>query len=163
MTFRIIISKFDLRFLLLWCSRSVNPREVQAQGIFLWKDSYRKDSSLWQNHAGRSPLNNDRIGRDSMLCKYSHRNSVPYPQDFFLDDQDPRIHILNLQIQILHVFQRWLTKVGIRNLSLHLRNSAILWTTILTAELRTKKVADLQNLTSAIPQLSPVSCQSTTF
>jgi hypothetical protein len=50
-------------------------------------------------------------------------------------------------------------KVGIRNLSPHLRNSAILRTTILIVELRTKKscgtaIADLQNLTSAIPQLS---------
>ncbi len=57
-------------------------------------------------------------------------------------------------------------KVGIRNLGPHLRNSAILRTTILIAELRTKKrtaIADLQNLTSAIPQLSPVSCQSATF
>jgi hypothetical protein len=60
------------------------------------------------------------------------------------------------------------SKVGIRNLSPHLRNSAILRTTILIAELRTEKscgttIADLQNLTSAIPQLSPVSCQSATF
>jgi hypothetical protein len=49
-------------------------------------------------------------------------------------------------------------KVGIRNLSPHLRNSAILRTTKSIAELRTKKscgttIADLQNLTSAIPQL----------
>jgi hypothetical protein len=61
-----------------------------------------------------------------------------------------------------------LPKLGIRNLSPHLRNSVILRTTILIAELRTKKscgtaIADLQNLTSAIPQLSPVSCQSATF
>jgi hypothetical protein len=54
--------------------------------------------------------------------------------------------------------------VGIRNLSPHLRNSAILQTTKSIAELRTEKscgtaVADLQNLTSAIPHLSAVSCQ----
>ncbi len=59
---------------------------------------------------------------------------------------------------------RLLPKVGIRNLSPHLRNSAILRTTISIAELRTKKscgiaIADLQNFTSAIPQLSAVSCQ----
>jgi hypothetical protein len=57
-----------------------------------------------------------------------------------------------------------LPKVGIRNLSPQLRNSAILRTTKSIAELRTKKscgiaIADLQNLTSAIPQLSTVSCQ----
>jgi hypothetical protein len=63
----------------------------------------------------------------------------------------------------------YLAKVGIlSNLSPHLRNSAILRTTILNAELQTIKscgtpIADLQNLTSAIPQLSPVSCQSATF
>jgi hypothetical protein len=61
-----------------------------------------------------------------------------------------------------------LPKGAIRNLSPHLRNSAILRTTILIAELRTKKscgtaIADLQNLTSAIPQLSLVSCQSAIF
>jgi hypothetical protein len=55
--------------------------------------------------------------------------------------------------------------VGIRNLSPHLRNSEILRTTKLIAELRTKKscgtvIADLQTLTSAILQLSAVSCQS---
>jgi hypothetical protein len=55
-------------------------------------------------------------------------------------------------------------KLGIRNLSPHLRNSAILRTTKSIAELRTKKscgtaIADLQTLTSAIPQLSAVSCQ----
>jgi hypothetical protein len=49
-------------------------------------------------------------------------------------------------------------KVGIRNFSPQLRNSAILRTTKSIAELRTKKscgtaIADLQNLTSAIPQL----------
>jgi hypothetical protein len=57
------------------------------------------------------------------------------------------------------------SKVGIRNLSPHLSNSAILRTTKLVAELRTKKscrtaIANPQNLTSAIPQLSAVSCQS---
>jgi hypothetical protein len=51
-----------------------------------------------------------------------------------------------------------LSKVGIRNFGPHLRNSAILRTTKTIAELRTKKscgtaIADLQNLTSAIPQL----------
>ncbi len=56
------------------------------------------------------------------------------------------------------------SKLGIRNLSPHLRNSAILRTTKSIAELRTKKscgsaIADLQNLTSAIPQLSAVYCQ----
>jgi hypothetical protein len=55
-------------------------------------------------------------------------------------------------------------KVSIRNSSPHLCNSAILRTTKSIAELRTKKscgavIADLQNLTSAIPQLSTVSCQ----
>ncbi len=54
--------------------------------------------------------------------------------------------------------------MGIRNLSPHFRNSAILRTTKLIAELRTKNscgtaIADLQNLTSAIPQFSAVSCQ----
>jgi hypothetical protein len=49
--------------------------------------------------------------------------------------------------------------VGIRNLSPHFRNSAILRTTKSIAELRTKNsygtaISDLQNLTSAIPQLS---------
>jgi hypothetical protein len=49
-------------------------------------------------------------------------------------------------------------KVGIHNFSPHLRNSAILRTTKMIAELRTKTsygtaIADLQNLTSAIPQL----------
>jgi hypothetical protein len=63
---------------------------------------------------------------------------------------------------------RYLAKLGIRNLSPHLRNSAILRTTKTIAELRTKKsygtvIADLENLTSAIPQLSAVSCQSATF
>jgi hypothetical protein len=56
------------------------------------------------------------------------------------------------------------TKVGIRNFSPHLRNSAMLRTTKSIAELRTKKscgtaIADLLNLTSAIPQLSAVSSQ----
>jgi hypothetical protein len=55
-------------------------------------------------------------------------------------------------------------EVGIRNLNPHLRNSAILRTTISIAELLAKKscgnaIADLQNLTSAIAQLSAVSCQ----
>ncbi len=54
--------------------------------------------------------------------------------------------------------------MGIRNFSPHLRNSTILRTTKSIAELRTKKsgetaIADLQNLTSAIPQLSAVSGQ----
>jgi hypothetical protein len=58
----------------------------------------------------------------------------------------------------------WLAKVGICNLGPHLRNSAILGTTKLIAELRTKKscgiaIADLQNLTFAIPQLTAVSSQ----
>ncbi len=52
--------------------------------------------------------------------------------------------------------------MGIRNFSPHLRNSAILRTNKTSAELRTKKscgtvIADLQNMTSAIPQLSAVS------
>jgi hypothetical protein len=56
------------------------------------------------------------------------------------------------------------TKVGIRNFSPHLRNSAILRTSNSVAELRTKKscgtaIADFQNLTSAIPQLCAVSAQ----
>ncbi len=55
-------------------------------------------------------------------------------------------------------------KMGIRNFSPYLRNSAILRTTNSIAELWTKKscgiaIADLQNLTSAIPQLSAVSGQ----
>jgi hypothetical protein len=54
-----------------------------------------------------------------------------------------------------------LPKVGIRNFSPHLRNSAILRTIKSIAELRTKKscgtaIAELQNLTSAIPQLSAI-------
>jgi hypothetical protein len=57
-----------------------------------------------------------------------------------------------------------ISKVGIRNLSSQLRNFAILQTTKSIAELQTKKsfgiaIADLQNLTSAILQLSTVSCQ----
>jgi hypothetical protein len=53
-------------------------------------------------------------------------------------------------------------KVGIRNFSPYLRNSAILRTTKMIAELQTKKcceiaIADLQNMTSAIPQHSAVS------
>jgi hypothetical protein len=52
-------------------------------------------------------------------------------------------------------------KVGIRNFSPHLRNIA---DNQIFAELRTKKscgteIADLQNLTSAIPQISAVSGQ----
>jgi hypothetical protein len=59
-------------------------------------------------------------------------------------------------------FNYLLAKVGIRNFSPHLRNSTILRTTNTIAELRTKKscgtaITDLQNLTSAIPQLSAVS------
>jgi hypothetical protein len=55
-------------------------------------------------------------------------------------------------------------KVGIRNLSTHLSNSAKLRTNKSIAELQTKKscgtaITDLQNMTSAIPQLSAVSCQ----
>jgi hypothetical protein len=61
--------------------------------------------------------------------------------------------------------------VGIRNLSPHFRNSAILRTTKSIAELRTKKycgtaLADLQKLTSAIPQLCsilPIPSLSGTF
>ncbi len=54
--------------------------------------------------------------------------------------------------------------MGIRNFSPQLRNSAILRTTKSIAELRTKKscgtaIADLQNLTSPIPQLSAISGQ----
>ncbi len=53
--------------------------------------------------------------------------------------------------------QRWASAIEVRN-------SAILRTTKSIAELRTKKsfgtaVADLQNLTSAIPQLSAISYQ----
>jgi hypothetical protein len=64
--------------------------------------------------------------------------------------------------------QKTLAKVGIRNLSPHLRNSAILWTTKSIAKLQIKKscgtvIADLQNLTSAIPHFSVVPCQSATF
>ncbi len=69
----------------------------------------------------------------------------------------------------------WLSQLGIRNFSPHLRNfsphlrnSAILRTTKTIAELRTKKscgtaIADLLNLTSAIPQLSAVSGQFSYF
>ncbi len=58
----------------------------------------------------------------------------------------------------------FLPMVGIRNFSPHLRNSAILRTAKSIAELRTKKscgtaIADLQNLTSAIPQLSAIYSQ----
>ncbi len=57
-----------------------------------------------------------------------------------------------------------MTTVGICNLSPYLCNSAILRTTKLIVELRTIKscgtvIADLQNFTSAILQLSAVSCQ----
>jgi hypothetical protein len=56
----------------------------------------------------------------------------------------------------------YVAKVGIRNFSPYLRNSAILRTTKLIAELRTKKscgtvIAELQNLTSAILQLCAIS------
>ncbi len=59
-------------------------------------------------------------------------------------------------------------KLCIRNSSPYLHNSAILRTTKSIAELRTKKscgtaIADLQNLTSAILQLSAVSCQFRCF
>jgi hypothetical protein len=63
----------------------------------------------------------------------------------------------------------WLPKLGIRNLSPHLRNSAILRTTKSFAELRTKKscgtaIADLQNLTSAtLCSLLPIPLLSGTF
>ncbi len=55
-----------------------------------------------------------------------------------------------------------IAKVGIRNFSPQLCNSEILRTTKTIAELRTKKscgiaIADLQNMTSVIPQLSAVS------
>jgi hypothetical protein len=58
--------------------------------------------------------------------------------------------------------------VGIRNFSPHFRNSAILRTTKTIEELQTKKscgtaIAELQNLTSAIPQLSAVSGQFSYF
>jgi hypothetical protein len=59
--------------------------------------------------------------------------------------------------------------VGIRNLSPHLRNSAILRTTKSVAELRTKKscgteIADLQNLTFAtIRIVLPISLLSSPF
>jgi hypothetical protein len=64
----------------------------------------------------------------------------------------------------LPIYQHMSPKVDIRNFSPHLRNSAILRTTKSIAELRTKKncgtaIVDLQNLTSAIPQLSAVSGQ----
>jgi hypothetical protein len=64
----------------------------------------------------------------------------------------------------VHSYVPLFSKVGIRNLGSHLRNSAILRTTKLIADLRTKKscgtaIADLHNLTSAIPQLSAVSFQ----
>ncbi len=67
-------------------------------------------------------------------------------------------------IQKWQVCTVYSAKVGIRNFSPHLRNSAILRTTKLIAELRTKKscgtaIADLQNWTSAIPQLSAVNTQ----
>jgi hypothetical protein len=60
------------------------------------------------------------------------------------------------------------SKVGIRNFSLHLRKSAILHTTKMIVELQTKKscgimIADLQNMTSAIPQLSAVSSRFSHF
>jgi hypothetical protein len=59
-------------------------------------------------------------------------------------------------------------KVGIRNLTPHLRKFAILRTTKSIVELRTTKscgtaIADLQNLASAIPQLFLVSWHSATF
>ncbi len=63
-----------------------------------------------------------------------------------------------------HSSSNYLPKVGIRNFSPHLRNSAILRTGKSIAELRTKKscgtaIANLQNLTSAILQLSAISGQ----
>ncbi len=71
---------------------------------------------------------------------------------------------MNLQIWKTFFVDYSYAKVGIRNFSPHLRNSAILRTTNSIAKLRTKKscgtaIADLQNLTSAIPQLSAVSGQ----
>ncbi len=60
--------------------------------------------------------------------------------------------------------------VGIRNFSPHLRNSAILRTTKLIAELQTKKVAELRLRTfkidfrnSALCRLRPVSLHSSPF
>ncbi len=78
------------------------------------------------------------------------------------------IHGIDGDYAITYLWTYYLSKVGIRKLSPHLRNSAILRLTKSIAELRTKKscgtvIADLQNLTSAIPQLSAVSSQSATF
>jgi hypothetical protein len=66
------------------------------------------------------------------------------------------------------ITKKYFTKVGVRNFSPHFRNSAILRTTKTIAELRTKKscgtaIAELQNLTSAIPQLSADSGQFSCF
>ncbi len=70
------------------------------------------------------------------------------------------IYIIYIYIYYIYIYI-YISKVGIRNISPHLRNSAILWTTKTIAELRTKEscgiaIADLQNLTSALPQLSAV-------
>ncbi len=65
---------------------------------------------------------------------------------------------------VLCLISALVSKVGIRNLSPHLCYSAILQTTKYFAELKTKtscgtEIADLKILTSAISQLSAVSCQ----
>ncbi len=70
----------------------------------------------------------------------------------------PTASLLRIPNPILFQRQEYSSKVGIRNFSPHLRNSAILRISKSIAELRTKKscgttIADLQNLTSAIPQL----------
>ncbi len=108
------------------------------------------------------------------LCSYqlgSYSGSRRNPVTFFLweeyicETRHAATHSLNhthLLIQppktptqcIVHIPSTRPPKVGIRNLSPHLRNSAILRTTKSIAELRPKKscettIADLQNLTSA--------------
>jgi hypothetical protein len=72
------------------------------------------------------------------------------------------MQIHTLQLLATYSTRYLFPKLGIRNFSPHLRNSAILRTTKTIAELWIKKscgtaIADLQNLTSAILQLSAVS------
>jgi hypothetical protein len=97
------------------------------------------------------------------MCFSSHPNTTF--KQYGIKDSTVRSNLtLPILIQISSlVINYHLPKVGIHNLSMHLRNSAILGTTKLTAESWTKKscefaIADLQKLTSAILQLSAVYC-----
>jgi hypothetical protein len=131
---------------------------------------YGLDSGILWTYTVKSPMD-----RTAESLTYGRGKWIPLPKDM------TSIYSCLWTRQLLQTGNSWkfafrlytltyllLSKVGIRNLSPHLRNSAILRTTKSIAELRTKKscgnvIADLQNLTFAIPQLSAVFCQSATF